>query len=121
MKLLRPRYIWYTREVPVYQDKSKPALAVFACLALSLSGAPASTEAEDSGNPEMLYKYLDASQIQQAVLRSMRMEIDIDAKLPKLSKQGTLRALRSISRLGQITFKTLGFYGDDTVKKEVIA
>ena len=95
--------------------------ALFVCVALSVSAAPANTETDDSGNPEVLNKYLNATQIQQAVLRGVQMEIDIDAKLPRLSKHGTLRALRTISKLGLITFKSLGFSGDDTVKKEVIA
>jgi hypothetical protein len=48
------------------------------------------------------------------------MEVSIDAALPKLEKRGRLRALRKISRLGQITYKALGFSGDNTVKQEVI-
>jgi hypothetical protein len=48
------------------------------------------------------------------------MEVDIDAKLPRLEKQGKLRALRTISLLGKITYKALGFSGDNTVKQEVI-
>jgi hypothetical protein len=49
------------------------------------------------------------------------MEMDIDAKIPALEKQGRFRALRRISRLGRITYKALGFSGDSTVKNEVIA
>jgi len=49
------------------------------------------------------------------------MDVDIDAKLPKLEKQGKLRALRIVSRLGQIIYKGLDFTGDNTIKKEVIA
>jgi len=48
------------------------------------------------------------------------MEVDIEARLIKLEKQGRLRALRRISRLGEITYKALGFSGDSTVKQEVI-
>jgi hypothetical protein len=48
------------------------------------------------------------------------MEVDIDARIPKLEKQGRFRALRRISRLGRITYKALGFSGDTTVKNEVI-
>lgn len=54
-------------------------------------------------------------------MRGAQMEMDIDAKLPKLEKQGQLRVLRIISRLGKISFKTLGFTGDNTIKNEVIA
>jgi hypothetical protein len=49
------------------------------------------------------------------------MDMDVQAKLPKLAKQGRLKALRKISKLGQITYKALGFSGDSTIKQEVIA
>jgi hypothetical protein len=66
-------------------------------------------------------KYLDATKAQQEVLRGARMEVDIVARLPKLEKQGKLKALRFVSRLGKITYRALGFSGDNTVKQEVIA
>lgn len=74
----------------------------------------------DDANLDIVNKYLDATKTQQSVLRGAQMEVDIDAKLPKLQRQGTLRALRTISRLGQITYKALGFSGDNTIKQEVI-
>ena len=49
------------------------------------------------------------------------MEVDIDAALPKLKKQGHLHALRRISLLGRITYDVLRFEGDNTVKTDVIA
>jgi hypothetical protein len=49
------------------------------------------------------------------------MEVDIEASIPELKKKGKLHALRNISKLGQITYKVLGFQGDNTIKKEVIA
>ena len=49
------------------------------------------------------------------------MEVSIDARLPRLEKQGRWRALRIVPRLGKITYKALGFSGDTTVKQEVIA
>src|SRR5262249_33950009 len=61
-----------------------------------------------------------ARQTQQAALRGAQMEVEIDGRLPKLAKSGTLRALRSISRLGQTIYKSLGFTGDSIVKKELI-
>jgi hypothetical protein len=101
----------------------RPFFAFFCLLALlapiSLLEA-ASEVGVDDANLEIVNKYLDASRTQQDVLRGAQMEIDIEAKLPKLAKRGTFKALRSISRLGQITYKALGFSGDDTVKKEVI-
>lgn len=70
---------------------------------------------------EMVSRYLSATQEQQTTLLGGSMEVDIDAAVPKLNKQGTLRALRNISKLGKITYHMLGFSGDNTVKKEVIA
>lgn len=81
-------------------------------------GLEASGETEESN--ELVSRYLNASRAQQEILRGVQMEVDIDAKIPKLEKQGRFRALRRISRLGRITYKALGFSGDSTVKNEVI-
>jgi hypothetical protein len=88
----------------------------------AVAGNPgfAAPEADAVESAEMLNKYVDATRTQQDVLRGVQMEVDIDAKLPKLEKQGRFRALRKISRLGRITYKALGFSGDSTVKNEVI-
>lgn len=76
----------------------------------------------DSENADAIVDhYLDATQKQQAALRGVQMDVDIDAQLPKLKKQGTMRVLRMVSQLGKITYKKLGdFVGDATVKNEVI-
>ena len=74
----------------------------------------------DDASLDIVSRYLDATRTQHEALRGAQMEVDIDAKLPKLEKQGKLRALRSISKLGKITYKALGFSGDNTVKQEVI-
>jgi hypothetical protein len=70
---------------------------------------------------EMVSRYLEATQAQQSALRGGTEEIDIDAAVPKFKKQGKLHALRSISKLGKITYRALGFSGDNIVKTEVIA
>ena len=49
------------------------------------------------------------------------MEVEITADVPSLKEHGHLRALRSISKVGQITYHVLGFQGDNTVKNQVIA
>jgi len=49
------------------------------------------------------------------------MDVEIQASLPKLKKQGRLHALRRISALGRITYEMLRFDGDGTVKNQVIA
>jgi len=79
-----------------------------------------SNEYEADTRLAIVDKYVDATQLQQNSLRGLQMEVDIDAKLPKLEKHGKLTALRKISKLGLITYKALGFSGDNTVKQEVI-
>src|SRR5436305_14233117 len=93
---------------------------MIASLLLARPASMWSFEASDDGNLEIVSRYLDATRTQQAALRGAQMEVDIDAKLPRLAKQGKLRALRKISKVGQITYRALGFSGDTTVKQEVI-
>ena len=70
---------------------------------------------------EIVDRYVEATQAQQENFRDFTMEVDIDATLPKLKKQGRLHALRFISRLGEITYRAIRFDGDNTIKKDVIA
>jgi len=70
---------------------------------------------------EVLQQYLENNAHQRMTLRDVSMTVDIEAKLPSLQKKGKLHALRSISKLGKITYKVLGFKGDTMVKKDVIA
>jgi hypothetical protein len=70
---------------------------------------------------EVLERYMAASQAQQAQMRGLSMQVDIDASVPNLKKNGTLHALRNISKLGQITYKALNFVGDKTIRNDVIA
>ncbi len=70
---------------------------------------------------EMVSKFLEANQHQQTALRGGTMEVDIDASVPKLKKQGKLHALKNISKLGKITYHALSFIGENMVKTEVIA
>jgi hypothetical protein len=79
------------------------------------------TAAMDDANLPIIAQYQDATRTQQAALRGVQMDVAIDAKLPRLEKQGKLIALRTISTLGKIGYKFLGFQGDDTIKQEVIA
>jgi len=99
-----------------------PAILI-ASLVLAVPGSIWSTpaEASDDASLEIVGRYLDATRTQQDVLRGAQMEMNVHANLPKLGKQGTLRALRIISKFGKITYKALGFSGDSTVKQEVIA
>jgi hypothetical protein len=65
--------------------------------------------------------YAAVSSAQNERMRGASMQVDIEASLPKLKKQGRLHALRRISRLGRITYEALHFEGDNTVKTNVIA
>lgn len=75
----------------------------------------------DTSEAQILNRYFDATRRQSEALRGMTMEVDIDAELPRLKKQGKLHALRNISKFGKVTYHMLGFSGDNTVKKDVIA
>jgi hypothetical protein len=99
-----------------------PAILI-ASFILATPGSVWSTPpaAPDDASLEIVGKYLDATRTQQDVLRGAQMEMNVHADLPKLGKQGTLRALRIVSKFGKITYKALGFSGDSTVKQEVIA
>ena len=90
---------------------------------LILPGAAVSSDSPDTTeehNLPIVSKYVDATHTQQEAMRGVQMDVDIDAKIPRLEKHGRLLALRKISRLGVITYKALGFSGDSTVKQEVI-
>lgn len=54
-------------------------------------------------------------------MRGAQMEVRIAAQLPRLAKAGELKAMRSISNFGKITYRGLGFSGDNTIKREVIS
>ncbi len=96
--------------------------AIFACAYVAFAGAivSASDSGEDLESQEIIHKYMAARATQKEALLGAQMRVDIDAKLPRLEKQGTLTALRRISKLGKITYKALGFSGDNTIKSEVI-
>src|SRR5712692_2292943 len=91
------------------------------CIMLA-SGSLLLAGGDPSISPETAVEtYSALYQEQGARLRGASMEVDIDARLPKLKKQGRLHALRRISRLGRITYEALRFEGDGAVKKNVIA
>ncbi len=74
-----------------------------------------------TGPDAVVENYWAASQHQERALQGSSMEVDIEASLPKLKKHGRLHGLRRISRLGRITYESLHFEGDNSIKKHVIA
>ena len=96
-------------------------LVIVPLVAFGISAVDPGIESGDTAGQEILGKYLEAKEAQQVALRGVQMEVDIDAQLPRQEKHGKLHALRSISKVGKITYKALGFSGDNTIKNEVIA
>ncbi|MGC2657381.1 MAG: hypothetical protein WA324_05350 [Bryobacteraceae bacterium] len=83
-----------------------------------------STDFDDKQSTEsaaIIQSYLQANQSHEDALRGMSMEVSINASIPGWKKQATLTALRSISKVGRITYHVLKSQGDNTVKNEVIA
>jgi hypothetical protein len=94
--------------------------------AMILCASPLPDVADEDTRPDtssgvIVQKYLQAAQTKQDALRATSMKVDIQAAVPSLKEHGRLLALRIISKLGQITYKQLGFQGDTTVKKDIIA
>ena len=81
----------------------------------------ASYLAAASNDSELIRKYLNAMQIQDVARQGSVQEVTIEARLPKLNRQATLRTLRRISPSGEITYQTLDAQGDGVVRREVIA
>jgi hypothetical protein len=100
---------------------SEPPILKFRALLLSLFtvacvwGEPVALPPET-----ILDHYCAASQLQAQTTRGASMDVDIEATLPKLKKEGKLHALRRISELGRITYEALRFDGDGTIKNQVI-
>ncbi len=107
--------------------KYKIVAAVAVLLLLPFSGFAGADSDDDlvaqAGNPPagIIDKYLQATQTHEDTLRGASMEVDISAEVPKLKEHGRLRALRKISKVGQVTYHVLGFQGSNTVKNQVIA
>jgi hypothetical protein len=91
-------------------------------VSLALAGSPkeAFDSSSDSVGSEIIDRYVTNTAAQQESLRGVQMDVQIDATLPKLKKTGKLEALRSISKVGQVTYQGLKFIGDNTIKKDVI-
>ncbi len=70
---------------------------------------------------EIVARYVQAIQAEQAHPTAVSMDVDMDATLPKLKKEGRLHAFRFITRVGKIFYSSQRFEGDNTIKKEVIA
>jgi hypothetical protein len=77
-------------------------------------------ERADTSNA-IIAQYLRATQSRPDTAGEGAVEIEINASVPRLKKEGRLRVLRQMSKVGQITYRVLGFQGDNSVKNQVIA
>lgn len=78
-------------------------------------------EASPTPASEIVDRYLSAIRTEQADVKDLSMEVDIEASIPRLRRSGRMQALKFIPRLGQIIYRVIRFEGDETVKKDVIA
>jgi hypothetical protein len=107
-------------------DTKRKLLSAFAAVLLmpvfGLGAADDDSKSEAKAAPAaIITKYLKATENHQDTAQSASMEVDITASVPNLKEQGKLRALRKISKVGHITYRVLGFQGDNTIKTQVIA
>lgn len=96
-------------------------LLLSAILLLLPVAAFSETGENSAASSSIIDQYVQAAQAQQDILRGGSMEVQIDASVPRLKQHGRLYALRNISKVGKVTYRVLGFQGNNTVKKEVIA
>jgi len=93
---------------------------------ISGSGLTASNE-DFSDDPTgqgsiIINRYLQAAEADSfSNAKNGPLEVEIEASVPKLNEHGHLKALRKISAVGKITYRVLGFQGDNTIKNQVIA
>jgi hypothetical protein len=86
-----------------------------------LSVVPAWADSDQYQGSMLIDRYQEALARQRDAFRDVSMEVHMEGRIPKLKKEGKLSALRAISSLGKVTYKAVSFWGDDTVKKEVMA
>jgi hypothetical protein len=113
--------LWRNLDKPLKTTPKVKIGAVLALVVLCCRFVIAEPSNDGISSEQVISNYLAAAQAHQDVLYGASMEVSIDASVPSLKKQGKLEALRKISGLGKITYKVLGFQGDDTIKNEVIA
>jgi len=96
------------------------AVILLAFAAVNTGWAEPDPKSTDNGT-DVISRYHEALDRQRDHMKNLSADVTMEASLPKLKKIGRLSALRRVSSLGRITYKLLGFSGDDMVKKEVMA
>lgn len=93
----------------------------FLCVFIQIAAVSSLLAAPVTSPESLVERFSEQSQTQRELLKGASMEVEIEARLPKLKKEGRLHALRHISRFGRITYDAIRFDGDSTVKSSVIA
>jgi hypothetical protein len=70
--------------------------------------------------PDMIVQNFCAAQQQAPTGKAASMDIDIQASLPGLKKEGRFHALRKINPFGRISYLKASFEGDNAVKSQVV-
>jgi hypothetical protein len=87
-------------------------IAIAASLAVGQSATP----------PDLLLaQYFSASHERPTAGSEEAVDIEIDASLPRLQKQGKMRAVKVVTRAGQTLYTQLRFTGDKLIRKDVIS
>jgi hypothetical protein len=93
---------------------------VFRKLALTLLVAGLCS-AQSLTPDEAIDQYLTGSHERQNGCSDWVFDVQIDASLPHLKKQGSMSGVKVISRAGQTVYRDLRFTGDNVIKTSVIA
>ena len=96
-------------------------LLVVLLLAVPFTLSADDSEVKERLGEELFTRYQNALLSQKDAVKNVEMEVLMEGKIPRLKKEGKMSALKRVSAVGGVTWKLLGFWGDDTVKKEVMA
>lgn len=96
--------------------------SLFVATALAVNSAPTAFPPELSSElNNVIERYVNAAQKQRDAMVGTEVEMEIDGRFTTLKESGKMKVLRTISKLGDLGYKTLGeFTGDNRVKKELI-
>ena len=88
-------------------------------LALMLAQVPLAGQSPQETAKDVLARFLLIPK-EQTQVRSMTMDVDIEAGLPRLKKTGSMHGVRKVDGEGAPSYDQLKFDGDEQIKKDVI-
>ena len=90
-------------------------------LLLTTGTIPVSSATPPTEPKAIIASYEAATSVQSQRLSGTALDVEIEASVPKLKKQGRMFGLRKITEIGKVTYDKIRFEGDSTVKTQVIA